>query len=102
MGLDENIERVRERIVRACAHAGRDPSAVTLVAVSKTFPAEVVVEAYRLGLREFGENRVEEAEEKISNFKDQISNFKGQTPALRAGASVSNFKPVASGNPAIG
>ena len=83
MSLAENIERVRECITAACARAGRDPSEVTLVAVSKTFPAEAVLEAHRLGLRDFGENRVEEAGEKISNIKFQ-------TPALRAGASVSN------------
>jgi len=74
MGLVENIHRVQERIARACARAGRDPSDVTLVAVSKTFPAEAISEAYRLGLRDFGENRVEEAVPKISSVKSQISN----------------------------
>jgi pyridoxal phosphate enzyme (YggS family) len=74
MGLAENIELVRERIAAACARAGRDPSEVTLVAVSKTFPAEAVLEAHRLGVCDFGENRVEEAGEKISNIKYQISN----------------------------
>ena len=91
MGLAENIERVREHITAACARAGRDPSEVTLVAVSKTFPAEAVLEAHRLGVCDFGENRVEEAGEKIPNIKFQ-------TPALRVtpgqsqgqGASVSN------------
>ncbi len=69
MGLAQNIERVQERIGQACARSRRDPSSVTLVAVSKTFPAELVAEAYRLGLRDFGENRLEEAAEKIPNFK---------------------------------
>jgi PLP dependent protein len=76
MSLADNIERVQKRIAHACARVGRDPSEVTLVAVSKTFPAEIVAEAYRLGLRHFGENRIEEAREKIPNIKYQISNLK--------------------------
>jgi pyridoxal phosphate enzyme (YggS family) len=83
MDLAENIKRVREQITAACARAGRDPSEVTLVAVSKTWPAEAVVEAYRLGLRDFGENRVEEAEEKIPNTKSQISNLRSLISDLR-------------------
>jgi len=74
MGLAENIHQVQDRIARACARAGRAPSGVTLVAVSKTFPAEAIGEAYRVGLRDFGENRVEEAVPKISYVKSQISN----------------------------
>ena len=70
--LAHNIEQVQERIAQACARAGRAPDEVTLVAVSKTFPAELVAEAYDLGLRDFGENRVEEAEKKISNIKFQM------------------------------
>jgi len=80
MGLAENIARVQERIAAACARSGRNLSEVTLVAVSKTCPAEVVSEAYRLGLRHFGENRVEEAAEKISKVKSQISTLRVQSP----------------------
>ncbi len=87
MGLAENIERVQERIARTCARVGRDPAEVTLVAVSKTFSAEAVAQAYRLGLRDFGENRVEEAVPKISNVKCQISN-------LQVGESASPQSPV--------
>jgi PLP dependent protein len=58
--LADNIARVQERIAAAERRAGR-PGEVTLVAVSKTHPAETVAEAYRAGLRIFGENRVEEA-----------------------------------------
>ena len=75
MGLAENIHQVQDRIARACARAGRDPSDVTLVAVSKTFPAEVIGEAYRLGLRDFGENRVQEATEKIPNIQSRTPNL---------------------------
>ncbi len=58
--LRENIAQVQERIAAAERRAGR-VGEVTLVAVSKTHPAEVVAAAWRAGLRIFGENRVEEA-----------------------------------------
>ena len=61
----ERWAAVQERIARAARRAGRDPAEVTVVAVTKTVPPERIVEAYACGLRIFGENRVEEAEEKI-------------------------------------
>jgi pyridoxal phosphate enzyme (YggS family) len=85
--LAENIKSVRARITAACARAGRDPAQVTLVAVSKTFPAEAILEAYRLGLCDFGENHVKEAGEKISSIKYQISNLQPPTSDLRHPAS---------------
>lgn len=63
--LERNIRIVTERIAQAAARAGRNPDAITLVAVTKTVPAEIVAAAWALGLRHFGENRVEEAEGKI-------------------------------------
>lgn len=60
---------VRERVEEAAAAAGRDPGAVTLVAISKTHPEEAVAEAYRLGQRVFGENRVQEAHAKFAALK---------------------------------
>ncbi|NWG17864.1 MAG: YggS family pyridoxal phosphate-dependent enzyme [Chloroflexi bacterium] len=65
MGITERTNRVLESIAEACARAGRDPAAVTLVAVSKTQPVEAVLQAVEAGLQHFGENRVEEAEDKI-------------------------------------
>lgn len=65
MDLAANIKNVQERMAAACARAGRDPSSVTLLAVTKTQPAEVVSEAARLGLALFGENKVQEAKGKI-------------------------------------
>jgi pyridoxal phosphate enzyme (YggS family) len=62
--LAENVERVRERMVRACERSGRTPDAVTLVAVTKTFPVEVVQRAARIGLRDFGENHANDLAEK--------------------------------------
>jgi hypothetical protein len=63
--VQQNIEQVQARLAAAAARAGRDPSNVTLVAITKTHPLEKVAAAYEAGLRHFGENRVEEAEDKI-------------------------------------
>ena len=59
--LQTILERVRGRIAAACARAGRDPSEVKIVAVTKTHGAEVVNEAWQAGLRIVGENKVQEA-----------------------------------------
>ncbi len=59
------LERVQGRIARACERAGRDPASVTLVAVSKGHPVEVVRAGYEAGIRHFGENRIQEALPKI-------------------------------------
>ncbi len=59
--LAGNLARVRERMAAAARQAGRDPAEVTLVAVSKTHPAQTVAAAAEAGLTLFGENRVEEA-----------------------------------------
>jgi PLP dependent protein len=62
--ISNNVERVRDRMARAAERARRQPSEITLVAVSKTFPAEAIREAYAAGVRHFGENRVQEWEQK--------------------------------------
>lgn len=59
--LKARVQSVRERIGRACARSGRDPSAVTLLAVTKGVAPERIREAFALGLADFGENRVQEA-----------------------------------------
>jgi pyridoxal phosphate enzyme (YggS family) len=64
--IDSRVAAVRERIARAAERASRPPGSVTLVAVSKTFPAGDVRAAFAAGVRDFGENRVQEAEPKIS------------------------------------
>ncbi|HEX7312349.1 MAG TPA: YggS family pyridoxal phosphate-dependent enzyme [Pyrinomonadaceae bacterium] len=80
MGLEARSEaselraraaEVLGRVERAARRAGRDPASVKLVAVSKTHPAALVREAAEsAGLREFGENRVQEAEAKIEELKE--------------------------------
>jgi len=64
--IADRVAAVRERIARAALRASRPPESVSLVAVSKTFPAEAVRAAFAAGLRDFGENRVQEAEPKIA------------------------------------
>lgn len=73
MTITENIQVVRQSIVDACARVGRDPNAVTLIAVSKTSPVEAVLEAAFAGVQHFGENRVEEAEWKIPAAATQLA-----------------------------
>ena len=69
-GIAERLASTRARIAAAATSAGRDPSSVRLVAVSKTFPIEAVREAYAAGQRDFGENKVQEALEKIVSSAD--------------------------------
>src|SRR6476660_6149962 len=64
------LEHIRTRITAAAQSAGRDPSSIRLIAVSKTFPIDAVREAYAAGQREFGENRVQEGLQKIERSAD--------------------------------
>lgn len=64
MSIAENLEQVRAQIAAACAKAGRSTGDVKLMAVSKTWGPDAVVEAFRAGQRLFGENRVQEWEHK--------------------------------------
>lgn len=76
MSVAENLARVREQIENAARRAGRNPNDITLVAVSKTFPVQAVLEAYQAGARDIGENRVEEAREKIPEVNRQLKDGK--------------------------
>lgn len=68
--MKDRIESVLRRIQEAAKRAGRDPSKIRLVAVSKNFPPEMVKEAFELGLRDFGENRAQELREKHEALKN--------------------------------
>jgi pyridoxal phosphate enzyme (YggS family) len=68
--LRERLSQVEDRIQNAARRAGRKRDEITLVAVTKKFPAEVVREAYQLGLRCFGENYVQEFERKHPSLAD--------------------------------
>jgi pyridoxal phosphate enzyme (YggS family) len=68
--VPDRLRDVRERIERACARSRREVSSVTLIAVTKVFPATIIREAYNTGLREFGENYVQEFESKAPEVLD--------------------------------
>ena len=65
MNLADNLEKIQQRIRAACDHSGREANSVTLLAVTKSHPPEVVQAAAKLGLIFFGENKVQEAKAKI-------------------------------------
>ncbi len=73
MSIPQNLAAIHERIARAASRAGRNPSEIALMAVTKTHPAERIVEAYEAGHRLFGENRVQEFAEKY----DALSGLDG-------------------------
>jgi pyridoxal phosphate enzyme (YggS family) len=66
----DNIKNVKERIKRACERSGRNENEIKIVAVSKTFPSDFIKFAYEGGIRDFGENYVQEALKKINELKE--------------------------------
>lgn len=68
--IANNLQHVRSRIQQACSRHGRPNDSVTLLAVSKTFPAVTVREAFEAGQRRFGENYVQEAVDKIAELAE--------------------------------
>jgi hypothetical protein len=68
----ENLKDVEQKICEACKRAGRDRSEVTLIAVSKTKPISMLMEAYDAGSREFGENKVQEMMDKYEEMPKDI------------------------------
>jgi len=69
MTMKDNLEHVRERIARAAERAGRNPAAITIVAVTKTHGPDVVTAAIEAGITDFGENKVQEFLAKASDVK---------------------------------
>ncbi len=88
--LRANLETVRKRIDAAAREAGRDPAGLTLIAVTKTFPAEDVARLAALGLTDFGENREAEARAKAAAVPDVRWHFIGQLQRNKA-RSVASF-----------
>ena len=70
--VKEQLKDVQARVKGACLRAGRDPKEVTLIAVSKTKPASMLLEAYEEGVRDFGENKVQEILEKQPVLPEDI------------------------------
>jgi len=97
--IADRVAAVRERIARAAGRAGRPAGDVTLVAVSKAFPAEAIRQAFAAGLRDFGENKVQEAEEKIAGLHDLRSagarfHFVGHLQGNKAKRAVPLFDSI--------
>lgn len=93
-----NLERLETRIAAACAAAGRSRDEITLVAVTKTFPAEDVMHLAALGVREVGENRDQDAAAKVRACRDAgvqglVWHFVGQLQRNKA-ASVASYADV--------
>ena len=68
MSVSGQYQEIKNRVEAACIRAGRDPKEVTLIAVSKTKPVSMLMEAYEAGARDFGENKVQEIQEKYSQI----------------------------------
>jgi len=97
-GGAEGLEHVRAEIARACKDASRDPASVTLVAVSKTFPAEAIAPAIAAGQRVFGENRVQEAKAKwpalLERHRDIELHLIGPLQSNKAKEAVALFTAI--------
>jgi hypothetical protein len=87
-------KRVLARIADACARVGRDPADVTLVAVSKTVPAERLVAAVAAGLTIFGENRVQEAEAKFDLVPGATWELVGPLQSNKARRALGTFSRI--------
>lgn len=97
MAISDNIARIRERISRAAARAGRNPDSITLMAVSKVVEAERISQAYQSGARVFGENRVQEFEGKaaaLAELKDAEWRLIGHLQTNKAKKAVELFHAV--------
>jgi PLP dependent protein len=94
--LRERLDEVRENIATVARRSSRDPKEITLVAVSKTHPVELVREAFAAGATDFGENRVQEAESKIPAFGEQAARWHliGHLQANKARRAVKLFDMV--------
>ena len=71
--LKDNLIEVKEHIKKACEKSGRNPEDVCLVAVSKTKPEEMLMEVYDCGIRQFGENYVQEMVDKADTLPKDIT-----------------------------
>jgi pyridoxal phosphate enzyme (YggS family) len=98
--IARKLAQVQERIAEAALRTGHDPAAITLVAVTKTHPVETVIAAYESGVRDFGENRVEEGMTKIPAVRDAITgpqpkwHMVGHVQSRKAQAAAEHFDYV--------
>lgn len=71
--IQDNLKVVEENIIKACKKVGRDPNEVTLIAVSKTKPVDAIRQAMDYGIRDFGENKVQELTSKIESIPEKLN-----------------------------
>jgi pyridoxal phosphate enzyme (YggS family) len=97
MSIDQNVARIRERIASAAHRTRRNPDEITLMAVSKTHPPELIREAYGAGLRVFGENRVQELSGKaaaLADLKDAKWHLIGHLQTNKAARAAELFSAI--------
>jgi PLP dependent protein len=97
VSVAENIALIRKRIAAAAQRAGRNPAEITLMAVSKTFPPELIRETYGAGIRVFGENRVQEFAGKAGAVRDLADaewHLIGHLQSNKAASAVELFSAV--------
>jgi pyridoxal phosphate enzyme (YggS family) len=95
--LRERLEQVEQRIAEAARRAGRERSEITLIAVTKKFPADVIREAYDAGLRVFGENYVQEFEGKhpaVADLKDAAFHLIGHLQSNKTRPAAELFRVI--------
>jgi hypothetical protein len=95
MNLLDRIDAVQNRIARACQSAGRHSEEITLIAVSKTINLEGIQEAYKAGIRNFGESRWQEASPKIAQLPSDIRwHFIGRLQSNKARVVAQNIDVI--------
>lgn len=97
MSIAQNVDEMRGRIADAARRSGRSAEEITLMAVSKTFPPERIREAYQVGLRVFGENRVQEFSGKagaVADLEDAEWHMIGHLQTNKAAKAVELFTTV--------
>jgi pyridoxal phosphate enzyme (YggS family) len=97
MDLAANLESIRQRIKAACDRSDREPNSVTLLAVAKTHPPEIIRAAAELGLQVFGENKIQEAKAKISMCPGKLRwHFIGHLQSNKVRDAVQLFQMIQS------
>jgi PLP dependent protein len=97
MTIAAKLSAIHEHLARAAARADRNPEDVALMAVTKTFPAAKIIEAYEAGQRLFGENRVQEFGEKVSalaNLRGAEFHMIGHLQSNKTGKAANIFHAI--------
>lgn len=93
--MADNWARIQDDVAEASRESGREPNAVTVIAVSKTYPIEAIRQAYDLGIRDFGESRIQEALPKVAALPDDIRwHFIGPLQSNKAKTAANHFHVI--------